>query len=226
MSYKRERYCNIEPIVRSLLQCKCIEKVVVSNNNPEVRIQDWVKLSDPRLRLIDQDQHRHNGFRWNIAEPESGDYFLAVDDDMFLYPKQFTKLFAHLLEKPQVPHGAIGSCYDLNKRENGHIAYSYCQNKELQVDVLHCVYAVTRQHVSQYLNYVEKVHMDGITESTLGLRFGDDIVMSQTGIGPAAIHDLGKLLVCPTSNVKGVATYLEPNFYSYRDSLFVQLRNW
>ena len=224
LSYKRQRNRNIEPIVRSLLRCNCIDKIIVSNNNPEVRMQDWVKLSDPRLHLINQDQHRSCGYRWNIAKSEPCEYFLAVDDDMLLYPKQLTKLFARLLDKPQVPHGVIGSCYDLNKKKNGHFAYSYCKYKELRVDVLHCVYAVTKQHVSQYFNYLEKVHMDGLIEVTHTVRFGDDVVMSQTGIGPAVIHDLGKLLHCPSSNVEGVANYLEPDFHSYRDSLFVQLR--
>ena len=207
------------------MRCNCIDKVIVSNNNPDHRIHDWVKLSDSRICLIDQDQHRLCGYRWEIAKSEPGEYFLAVDDDVFLYPKQLTKLFAHLLNKPQVPHGAVGSCYDLNKgKKNGHLAYRYCKYQESHVDVLHQVYAVTKQQVKKYFNNLKYAKKVGVIESAQIVRFGDDIVMSQTGASPAVIHDLGYLLECPSMNLKGVANYLEPGFYSFRDKLFMSLQ--
>ena len=83
---------------------------------------------------------------------------------------------------------------------------------------------MTKQQVKAYFNHLKDAYIAGVIESAQIVRFGDDIVMSQTGVSPAAIHDLGYLLRCPSRNLKGVANYLEPGFYSLRDSLFVQLQ--
>ncbi|MBA4322624.1 MAG: hypothetical protein C0408_07390, partial [Odoribacter sp.] len=46
LSYARPK--NIEWIVRALLLCPFIEKVIVSNNNPDLKIEDWVHIDDDR----------------------------------------------------------------------------------------------------------------------------------------------------------------------------------
>ncbi len=86
LSYKRPK--NIEPIVRALLRCAFIDKVIVSNNNPAVRIGDWVHLTDPRIRLIDQTRDSPPGLRFAIAFDTPAEHFLCIDDDIFPYPKQ------------------------------------------------------------------------------------------------------------------------------------------
>ena len=86
LSYKRVR--NIQPIVRSLLKASCVGKVIVSNNNPDLRLDDWLRLRDDRVQVIDQPVRRFPGVRFELARQDGGEYFLTLDDDVFLFPRQ------------------------------------------------------------------------------------------------------------------------------------------
>src|SRR5258706_1890487 len=96
---------NLEILVRGALQNRFIRKVIVSNSNPKFRIADWIATRDPRLVLIDETQKTLPGHRFVLAEKESGEYFLSVDDDIFLTPAQWAALFERLMRNEEVPHG-------------------------------------------------------------------------------------------------------------------------
>jgi len=106
LSYKRIR--NMEPHVASLLRTDCVEKIVLSNNNPEYRIRDWVRIQDERLHLFDQPQRTPPGIRFDLAAREPGPYYLTIDDDVLLAPGQVLGIFRHLIANRSVPHGFQG----------------------------------------------------------------------------------------------------------------------
>jgi hypothetical protein len=53
-SYSVERVRYLEPQVRSILKCDFIEKIIISNHNPQILPEGWVKINDGRLKLINQ----------------------------------------------------------------------------------------------------------------------------------------------------------------------------
>jgi glycosyltransferase involved in cell wall biosynthesis len=57
-SYNIERVRNITPQVQSILKCDFVEKIIVSNHNPQLILEDWVKINDEHLKLINQQTHR------------------------------------------------------------------------------------------------------------------------------------------------------------------------
>lgn len=45
---------NIQWITKALLQCDFIEKVIISNNNPNISMQDWLEIDDHRVDIRNQ----------------------------------------------------------------------------------------------------------------------------------------------------------------------------
>ncbi|MGH9941657.1 MAG: hypothetical protein ACRD9R_04765 [Pyrinomonadaceae bacterium] len=207
-SYRPERMRNVAPLVRCLLKCDFIEKIIVSNNNPRLHIHDWVRLRDGRVTLVNQPVRRGCGYRWIIAGAEGADYFIAIDDDCLLYPAQFAALFRRLVERPEVPHGLAGL-----RRSR------YVQRYEGEVDVLYNVFAVTRAHVAAYLTYVEEIVANEYAPHEAIEFWGDDVIMSQTGAARARVHDVGRLSWCRTAFAPGVALHKEAQFELRRNEV-------
>lgn len=224
LSYKRVK--NIEPITRSFLKCNFIEKVVISNHNPEIKIEEWVKLKDERVILINQPKKRRCGYRWVIAQDEPADYFIAVDDDAFIYPEQIRKLFLFLIEEPKIPHGVKGStCFD----EEQNFVNLYFQQQNREVHVLHQIYFVTREHVKNYFKYLEQIKRNNpvVGEYVNPLEVdsvGDDIVISHTGSSQAKIHDVGFILTCLTQYSEGIAIKSEKDFGKKRIPILKEVK--
>ncbi len=235
-SFNEQRIQNIEPIVRGFLKCRFIEKVIVTNNNPEINIYDWVQLDDSRIQLINQPFRRRAGFRWFLAKEETAQYFLAVDDDLFIFPGQLRKLFGSLIQQPEVPHGLAGSIYKSSEKVSpGDLHHSYYRRKEMEVDVLHEVYAVTMDHVKTYFKYFEMLkEQHGLSsdifyssDDLVMLAYGDDILISHGGGARPRIHDCGNMLGCPTALAEGVALWQGEGFTERRLKILDSVKeNW
>lgn len=146
LSYRRMK--NLRHIVDSLLVCEFVHEILLSNNNPEVRMEDFIRVRDPRLRIIDQKEHCFPSNRYELARQLPGRYFMSIDDDMFLSPRQIRKLFMALIENSSVPHGAGGEDFVV---ENGKvISRSHVRGEEREVDVILWAYAFTREHLAGY----------------------------------------------------------------------------
>ena len=215
-SFNEQRMQNIELIIQSFLKCRFINKIIVTNNNPTINIHDWVTIQDPRIQLINQSFRRPAGYRWFLAKEEPAKYFLAVDDDLFLFPEQLRKLVYQLTHHPEVPHGLCGSIYKPSEATNlNKLPASYFRQQEMEVDVLHEVYAVTTAHVETYFEYFNKLKAQhGLSSDiffssgdTVMLAVGDDILISHGGVGRPRIHNFGALLCCPTALAKDVACW-------------------
>jgi len=206
--YQAERMKNIEPLIRAALKCTFVEKVIVSNNNPQLRIRDWVKITDRRLTMTDQVVRRGAGYQWELIKQEAAHFALAIDNDILLFPRQMASLFAHLAAKPEVPHGLAG--------ETG---LGYIQSQETEVNTLFQVYAVTGRHVQRYFDQLKAIErIDQAVADSVEI-FGDDLVISALGAGLPLIHNIGLVLRCATANRIGVATFSLADFDAKRAAI-------
>jgi hypothetical protein len=219
LSWKRVR--NMQPLVRSLLRADFIERIIVSNNNPEYRIRDVIQLRDDRLQLIDQPQARAAGVRFELARNEPGEYFVSIDDDTFLYPEQLKKLFSELIAHPHCPHGRQGEMYVGPPHQPRHPGWKLgLRRLEGNVDVINCVYAFTRGHVEEMYRLAGQLELD------IGaLANGEDVLLSSSGEEGPMIHDLGELVECLSAHRRGVSTWrTRKNFFAERTTLLLALR--
>jgi hypothetical protein len=223
-SYNREK--NIGPMVQAALMCDFVEKVIVSNNNPQVRIENWVKASDDRVQLIQHKFRKRCRYRWIIAAKNPRRYYIAIDDDVFVYPEQLKKLFEALIDDPSVPHGMFGSVYISGDPSSDEFssAYSYINSRNMSVDVLHQIYAVTNDHVSNYFDLLAKIRINNREVSNFLRKIGDDIIMSHAGSERPKTHDFGFVLECPSHNRAGLATFQDLEFSQRRLKIFREAR--
>lgn len=202
--YSQERARNLGPQVRHLLKCTFVERIVLSNHNPDLRLPADLP-DDPRVVVVAQPVSRGCGFRWFVAQSFNPDYLIVIDDDILLYPRQIAALFDHLVTEPDVPHGMTGMS------EVADTEFVFVERDEMEVDFLCEVYAVTGEHLRRYralrMRLEEVEHMGDLID-----RAGDFAVVSQTGNGPPRIHDVGRIQRCETFDRVGVAVHKDEAF--------------
>jgi hypothetical protein len=65
LSYRRPK--NMRYIVDSLLACEFVREILLSNNNPEIRIEDFLCSNDLRLRIVNQPRRCFPTMRYDMA---------------------------------------------------------------------------------------------------------------------------------------------------------------
>jgi len=205
-AYHARRSRNIAPLVRACLQCRFVERVVVSNHNPDTSVAAIVPVRDPRVTLIEHGVRRGCGYIWHVASEQPGACFLVIDDDQLLYPAQIAALFRALVADPSVPHGLCG----------GSVTGEYLERCEREVDVLYNAYAVTRAHLDAFHRLSRELVASGAAHPDEIEHRCDDVVISRSGGGRARIHDVGFILRCRTGGMEGVAIFREPGFDDVR----------
>ncbi len=214
LSYKRIQ--NIEPIIKAALKCSFIDRIIVSNNNPdEYDIHDWMVFTDPRVVLINQKKNEGFGNRWNIAINDKNDNFILIDDDIFIKPKQLKILFEHLISNKNIPHGLAGS---INFKK-------FVDRRDVQVEILHQIYAVTRDHIEKYFEYKNLLEQLPSLKNINIVNSADDIIISFTGNSYARIYNTGIVLRCPFSHDENIASYLQDGFYEQRKMIIDELND-
>jgi len=211
-AYSPERVHNVEPMVRTVLRCDFVNRVIVSNHNPDIRIEDHVRLRDDRVLCVNQPIRRGCGYGWIVASDVDPEFLICIDDDLRLRPSQVARLFARLLEEPAIPHGLAGIR-----------ASQYYQNLDMEVDELNQVYAIARAHLRAYRDLVAAITNEGLVTSDAVEFWGDDIVISQSGAGRPKIHATGFILRCPTANHPRVAMYKQSPFPQSRADVYSAL---
>lgn len=214
MSYKRP--FNIDQIARSILECKFVDRLIISNNNPRIDINEWINFRDRRAVVINQKEDKGCGFRWYLALDQGSNFFLAIDDDLFITSYQITKLFHHLTNKPDIPHGVFGSEYGST---DSLTQMRYHSTKNMQVDVIHQVYAVTKEHVRGYFILIGLVRKMSQEIADYAELLADDIVISHCGLGKPMIHNMGYVRECATATMRGCAVYKQHSFQEIRKEI-------
>ena len=216
LSYRRMK--NLRHIVDSLLVCDFVGEIILSNNNPEVRMEDFVRTRDPRLRIINQPVRCFPGNRYDLARELPARYFMSIDDDLFLTPRQIRTLFLALLANPAVPHGAGGEDFSV---ENGKVVERRnVQGEDRETDVIVWAYACTREHIENYFRILDRLQIDNRKLWT-----SEDVIISFTGTGRGRCVNLGRMLTCPSASDREVAMWRQDGFAEHRCHVYLQCRN-
>jgi hypothetical protein len=218
LSFKRVR--NIRLIVQGLLNAPFVETIIVSNNNPEYRIEEWIRIKDGRLRVINQPKRTAPGIRFELARREHGEYFLTIDDDVFLYAHQLQMLLKALMEDPISPYGLQGENRGLPDSEEQNGWHSGLSGFAGEVDVINRVYAFTREHLEEMYRLARLLNIE-VGE----LANGEDLLLSFSGNTKPRLVNAGRITACLSENRNDVATWAtRKDFFAERSRLFVRLQ--
>lgn len=216
LSYARPQ--NIDLILSAVVACDFVSEIIVSNNNPDVALEYFIHVHDPRIRLVHQPRRTPPSVRFELSQEAVEPWILAIDDDVFPSARQVRMLFERLLAAPHAVHGYGGevwgdppakATYRCVRRPRGTVA----------VDTLIWAFAYTRDHVATYFELLDKL---GIVNAQL--LSSEDVPLSFAGCGPALIHGVGPLCRCPSDSDPAVATWLRPGFFGQRRELVARCR--
>lgn len=214
---------NMQRIVDTVLRCGFAGKIIVSNNNPSVRIRSYVTTNDERVTLIDQTEHQWAIVRFHIAANEHAEYFVALDDDIFLRPAQLTALATALLLDPSVPHGMFATL--VSRDETGHDILRKGQYGFTgAVDIVQRAYFFTKEHVRTFHETLKDIETESLARPT-DTNICDDIILSVSGSSKPMCHDVGAFANCFSSTMKGIALYRSvEGFQDIRMPLLLKLQ--
>lgn len=208
LSYKRPQ--NMDRILRQTAEVAEISRIVLSNNNPEINIFDWIDPTAYPVEVIQQERRCLYTKRFDIASRLDHDYFFCPDDDVFLSPQQISFLIDKLKRDPAVPHGMAGQIKTFSL--TGVELQSGVVDIDCEVEILNRSYFFTRQHVQRMLELMRAVGLPSLEEA----RFMDDVLLSFSGNGLPRCHAIGPVADCETSHTPGIATWKEDGFYEFR----------
>jgi hypothetical protein len=80
------RMRHADAMARNILRCRFVERLVLSNHNPNARLGDFLRLSDERLIVNEEQTSRGCRHRWLVASRWPADYVIVIDDDILLRP--------------------------------------------------------------------------------------------------------------------------------------------
>jgi len=203
--YNPVRMKHVNHQIRNILKCDFVEKVIISNHNPDIDINTLVEVKSKQVIVLNQDVRRGCGYRWQVAQQFAPDYLIVVDDDILLFPWQLKTLFNSLITEPEIPHGFAG----MVRQKDGYLEYR--QKEDRSIDYLCEIYAITGSQLERYGTLrgevVKNESLTKIVDSA-----ADFMVVSQTGSRNPKIHDGGRLFRCPTYNAEGVAVHMDNSF--------------
>jgi hypothetical protein len=221
LNYKRP--FNMECQLRLILTCDFVGEVLLSNNNPDCDLTQYVTTRDPRLKIINQPGRRFASVRFELAKLAKFQSIIALDDDVFPTPNQLQILFHNLLSDPSCPHGWGGERFraDLSQLNNSNEEpiRNVVMNKDMEVDALIWAFAFTKTINERYFQLLEK-----IGETNESVTSSEDVVLSFAGDKSSRIHACNRLITCPTSNDEDIATYQQTGFLHRRAQLVDRCR--
>ena len=213
---------NISFLVEGALRNRFVTRVIASNSNPHVKIKDWVRSTDPRLTLIDEAKTTQPGHRLVLAGESGADYVLSIDDDIFLTPKQWKKLFEFLLSDERYPHGIVGQIYRPGTKSSNGSPFHHVDGRDAEVDVLIGAYAFTSEQLERVFDLAAKIGIADLSR----VRNGEDILLSFGGTKRPRIHRLKPALQCASQGLPGVALWRsDDKFWDERVRLFEKVRD-
>jgi hypothetical protein len=215
-SYGRPR--NIDLILSSVVACDFVSEIIITNNNPEIRLEDHLHVADPRIRIIRQPRKTPASIRFDLSREAREPWILAIDDDVFPSPRQVRALFRHLLARPEQVHGYGGEAWGDPPTKANHRSVVRPRGTQ-PVDSLIWAFAYTRAHVEEYFRLLERLGIEN-----LELKSSEDVPLSFAGQGPALVHDVGLFCRCPSESDPAVATWMRPGFFGQRMELVARCR--
>lgn len=207
---------NIALIVRSLLACPSINRIIVSNNNPASHLARWFHPSSDHVTILQHDTAQSCSMRHVHLNAFPSPFYLIIDDDLFLLPNQIEGVLKELRADPSRPHGLFGQQRDGEGFRMG------MQRLNQDIDVISRMYAFTAAHHENFFRVAAEAGMpEGHPDWSLSSF--DDVILSFTGTKKPRMHDVGPLVDCPSQGAKSVATWRTNGFFERRDSVYRQL---
>ena len=216
LSYARP--ANIQRFVDAILRAAPHYRVIVCNNQPNIDIRSFLRTGDARLDTIQRQERWGPISRYHLARAAPGDYFVSLDDDVFLTPNQINLLVGCLVADPARAHGIWGENFQHDSDRI--VMQSGIHGRTCDVSVLNCAYAFTKTHVERVFGFLRTLGMDNLRE----VGPGDDILISRAAPRPPVCHDLGVIEFCPSTSQEGVARYRSQDFTARRARLWRRLQ--
>ena len=216
LSYARPG--NIQRIIDAILGSDVCHRVIVCNNQPRTDLRDYLACDDDRLDLHPQTEEWGPIRRYHLAREAPGDYFISIDDDVFLTSEQINRLAGFLVADPLRPHGVWGEMFSTEGSRM--TVHSGVHGKNCEVSVLNCVYAFTKAHVGRIFGYLQALGVENLRE----IGPGDDILVSRAASLSPLCHDLGEIEFCSSASQEGVARFRSGNFTARRMRLWRRLQ--
>lgn len=214
LSYKRPN--NIQRICETILSIPQVKKLILSNNNPLVQLDSFVKINDPRFTMIAQEKDSGCITRYVIASLEKSNYFFCIDDDLFFTKKQIEHLMNQLVQDSSRPHGFWGQGIVKNNNDVSFTGSVINANKV--VDILNRAYFFTKAHVIEFFALLE------LSQINLGdVGPCDDIFLSFSGTRKPKVHYIENFEDCPTSNALGIACWRDEGFSRKRAAVLQRI---
>lgn len=213
LSYQRPQ--NMARIIDETLRAPSVGRIIVSNNNPDIDLRQWVDFGDSRISLLQQTSHCSPAKRFALALEEDAGHFLCLDDDLFLRGEQIQYLLDRLAQRPERIHGMYGQ---LRRAANaGFQSGIHAINRE--VDVLNRSYFFTRQHLDRMSGLGRALGFSDLTQAEMA----DDVLLSFSGEGKPLCHAIGPFEDCPTSHDPDIAVFMRHGFDPFREAVYQQL---
>ena len=187
-----------------------IDSIILSNNNPEIRIEDWIGDYTNEITVINQPIPTLYTIRFEIAYKTSYEYFFCPDDDVFLSHQQINNMLCYLQENPTVPHGIWGQIRAY--RDGDYWLGPDVKQINCEVDVLNRAYFFTHAHMARVMELSNALGHNSINEAI----FMEDVLLSFSGATRPLCHDIGPIAECLTSNSHGIATHTKAGFAETR----------
>lgn len=209
---------NIDLILSAVVACDFVSEIIITNNNPAIRLEEHLHVSDPRIRLVRQPRLTPASIRFDLSREAREPWILAIDDDVFPSPKQIRALFRHVLARPEQVHGYGGEVWGDPPSRATYRHMSRPRGTQ-PVDTLVWAFAYTRAHVEEYFRLLARLGIENFE-----LKSSEDVPLSFAGEGSALIHGVGLFCRCPSESDPAVATWLRPGFFQHRLELVARCR--
>jgi hypothetical protein len=151
-----------------------------------------------------------SGARLMLASRLPFDFYIAIDDDTFLTPRQIRRLADLVRGEPDRAHGVYGQRLELSEGKIG------WRNGIVRIDgavsILNLAYAFSKR---QAVAAIELAVRHGFA-SWIDIGSLDDVMLSCASAKPPLCHDLGDVAQCPTSAQPGVAQWVGAGFRERR----------
>jgi hypothetical protein len=145
------------------------------------------------------------------------DFYVAIDDDVFLTPEQISRLAELVRAQPDRAHGVWGERLELNQ---GAINFrTSITGIDAALSNLNEVYAFSRSQAAAAIQLSARLGFP----SWEAVKVGNDILLSCASREPPLCHDLGAIKHCPTSNEPGIAVWLSDGFRERRAEIAQRL---
>jgi hypothetical protein len=193
-----------DALARNILRCGFVERLVLSNHNPAVRLADHLSLSDARVVVNEERAPMGCGHRWQVAVRWPAGYLIVIDDDILLRPEQLRTLFHALQADPARPHGIAG----MRRSHAG--TFEFVERRNDDTDFLCEVYAVTGEHLDRYVQRRDRLPQRVRARVD---RSADFVLISACGNGRPRLHDVGRVLRCESFKAPGIAVHQGAEFH-------------